>query len=218
MIYAIGDIHGHYWKLVGLLSKMPLTPDDQLIFVGDYIDRGPQSREVIELLIDLRKQRPGTVFLRGNHEQMILDARAYRHDFAQTALWMSNGGAQTVDSYPKAKGGWIERLPDEHWDFIGSTEVEFEMGPYRFVHAGLLPPDKRWPYVEDPRLWIREEFLNSKHDFGSTVVFGHTPQKSGKPLLLPGKIGIDTAAAFGGPLTGVKLSPEGDVEPEFFQS
>ena len=80
----------------------------------------------------------------------------------------------------------------------------------------VLPPGTRWPYAENPRLWIREEFLDFRGDLGVRVVFGHTPQRSGRPLIQSNKIGIDTAAAFGGPLTAIGLTDEGD-EPQIFQ-
>jgi serine/threonine protein phosphatase 1 len=217
LIYAVGDIHGEHWKLVQLLAKLPLTPEDRLVFIGDYIDRGPESRQVLELLVGLKDQRPDTIFLRGNHEQMMLDARKHKEDFMQSALWFGNGGSETVDSYPKSSTGWIERIPDEHWQFLEKTEMEFREGPYIFVHAGLLPPKTRWPYAEEPRLWVRHEFLRYRGDFGGVVVFGHTPQKTGRPLVEPNKIGIDTAVAFGGPLTAVGLSPDGSTEPLFYQ-
>jgi serine/threonine protein phosphatase 1 len=218
LIYAIGDIHGHHWKLVQLLAALPLLDEDRLVFIGDYIDRGPESRQVIELLIELRRTRPDTVFLRGNHEEMMLQAKKWKHDFARTALWMGNGGSETMDSYPRTARGWIERIPIEHWEFLEATTLEFWLGPYLFVHAGILPPGAKWPYDDDPRLWVREEFVNYRGNLGATVIFGHTPQKSGRPLRMDNKIGIDTASAYGGPLTAVALDESGENEPKFYQA
>jgi serine/threonine protein phosphatase 1 len=147
---------------------------------------------------------------------MMLDARNRKQDYMTTALWMGNGGAETMDSYPPGKG-WIERVPDGHWQFLKDTVLEFWRGPYLFVHAGILPKGVRWNYDEDPRLWIREEFLNYQGDLGVRVVFGHTPQRSGRPLVTANKIGIDTGVAFGGPLTAVGLHEEGNAEPVFYQ-
>jgi len=217
VIYAIGDIHGYYWKLVELVAMLPLEDDDRLVFVGDYIDRGPQVSQVLDFLIQLRAIRPSTVFLRGNHEQMALEARKWKHDFARTALWMGNGGSETMDSYPKARIGWVERIPLAHWEFLESTAMEYWEEKYVFVHAGFLPAGAKWPYEEEPRLWVREEFLGSAQDFGAVVVFGHTPQKTGRPLIQANKIGIDTAVAFGGPLTAIALDERGLEEPKFFQ-
>lgn len=209
MIYAVGDIHGHLGRLVRLLAKLPLTEEDQLVFVGDYIDRGPESAGVIDCLIELAAARPNTVFLRGNHEQMMLESRDAWNDHSPRvgelfARWAGNGGDTTLDSYPR-NPRWVDRIPAGHWHFLESTLLEFETEAFHFVHAGLLPPGAKWPYAEDPRLWVREEFLNSRYDFGKIVVFGHTPQRSGHPLVEANKIGIDTAAAFGGPLTAVGL-------------
>jgi serine/threonine protein phosphatase 1 len=215
VIFAVGDIHGDYWRLVNLLAKLPMSDDDLLVFVGDYIDRGPDSFRVIELLIELRANRSRTVFLRGNHEAMLLDARAHPHSTSRYALWMGNGGAETLDSYPAGKPWW-SRIPDEHWTFFESTGIEYWIEDFAFVHAGFLPPDAEWGYDEDPRLWIREPFLTSSHDFGARVVFGHTPQRSGRPLVKPNMIGIDTGVAYGGPLTAVGLTG-GTDEIQVFQ-
>ncbi len=214
-------MHGHYWRLVNLIAQLPLDPDDVLLFVGDYIDRGADSDKVLQFLIELRDSRPGTIFLRGNHEEMMLDARdAFQHrriDYERYALWMGNGGAETLEAYPQGNPWW-QRVPESHWLFLEATSLEYWLGPYAFVHAGFLPPDTHWGYAEDPRLWIREDFLDSEHDFGARVVFGHTPQRSGKPLMMKNKIGIDTAAAYGGPLTAIRLSIEDPQEYEVFQA
>jgi serine/threonine protein phosphatase 1 len=215
-IFAIGDIHGQHWRLVNLISRLPLSEDDVLVFVGDYIDRGPDTNAVIEFLIELKHARPNTVFLRGNHEEMMLNARTGRFDPEIFANWITNGGAETLESYPKGRPWW-DRIPAEHWSFTEATILEYWLGPYVFVHAGFLPPDALWPWNEDPRLWVREEFLSSDHDFGAKVVFGHTPQKAGKPLVQGNKLGIDTAAAYGGPLTAVRLSMHDPADFQFFQ-
>ncbi len=220
-VFAVGDIHGHYWRLVNLIAQLPMEADDVLLFVGDYIDRGPDSSKVLDFLMELRSSRPGTIFLRGNHEEMMLDARksftSHRRDFERYALWMGNGGAETLDSYPAGKPWW-SRVPDEHWAFLEATSLEYWLGPYAFVHAGFLPPGGKWDYDEDPRLWVREEFIHSEHDFGATVVFGHTPQLSGRPLIQANKIGIDTAAGYGGPLTAIQLSVDNDDEMKLYQA
>jgi serine/threonine protein phosphatase 1 len=224
MLYAIGDIHGHYWKLVSLMNQLPLKPQDRLVFVGDYIDRGPASREVIDFLIELRRERPSTVFLRGNHEQMMLDAKAshlarQRRFPAQDemVLWIGNGGSETLDSYPPRRP-WYERVPEEHWSFIEESRMEHVEDGYRFVHAGYLPDGARWPYEQDPRLWVREEFIESEIDFDGLVIFGHTPQRHGRTLVMRNKIGIDTGAAYGGPLTAIGLAGEGVADFTLYQA
>lgn len=216
MIFAIGDIHGQRERLTNLLAKLPLEPEDRLVFVGDYIDRGPDSPGVIEDLIALQEARPSTVFLRGNHEQMMLESRAccdpmfsVSHDIPcdKEDLWKSNGAAQTVGNYRQryGSGTWWDIIPWAHWRFLLDTRMEFRDGGYIFVHAGIVPPGCWWHEPQDPRLWIREPFLKWSDDLGGVVVFGHTPQLNGKPLLQPNKVGIDTGCAFGGPLTAVGL-------------
>ena len=216
MIYAIGDIHGHRDRLTNLLAKLPLGPDDRLVFIGDYIDRGPDSPGVIEDLIALQGARPNTIFLRGNHEQMMLECRAccdpmfsVSHDIPcdKDDLWKSNGAAQTVGNYRQryGSGPWWEIIPWAHWKFLIETQMEFREDGFIFVHAGIVPPGHRWSDPQDPRLWMREPFLSFRSDLGGTVVFGHSPQLSGKPLIQPNKVGIDTGCAFGGPLTAVGL-------------
>lgn len=230
MLYAIGDIHGQFLKLTSLMDKIRrrgLADRDRLIFIGDYVDRGPGTPDVIRFLIDLRQERPNSVFLRGNHEQMMLDARlcfdpewraTLQHPVAaeKAFLWFAEGGAATLESYGAGAAGenprWWERIPDDHWLFLKGTRMEFTSDPYHFVHAGVIPPGKRWePDLPglDARLWIRDTFLNYKKVIDRLViVFGHTPQRSGRPLIQKNKIGIDTAAAYGGPLTAVALDED----------
>ncbi len=231
MIYAIGDIHGQVTMLNDLLQQLfalPLADDDVILFIGDYVDRGEDSRAVLDRLISLRAERPNTVFLRGNHEQLMMDARESHPPQAGTKrssfmlseemlLWLSNGGEETLLSYceelePEQVLRWWELIPEAHWEFLRSTAIEHVAGKYHFVHAGLLPAGKHWEGADrnfDPRLWIREPFLSFNEDFdGRTVVFGHTPQPGGAPLIRKFKIGIDTGAVFRGPLTAVGLDPE----------
>jgi serine/threonine protein phosphatase 1 len=235
VIYAIGDIHGQSAKLLSLLGKLPLAAADQLVFIGDYVDRGPNTASVLEILVELRSARPNSVFLRGNHEHMMLLARS-RFDrdwpaalpqasFDVATLWFAEGGAATIGSYKDHYGGpearWWQMIPEEHWQFILETKFEHVTGHYHFVHAGLLPPTYTWEedlLQSDPRLWIREPFLQATCDFGGkVVVFGHTVQRGGKPLIRRNKIGIDTGAAYGGPLTAVALE-DGGAPVSIYQS
>ena len=229
MVAAIGDIHGELGKLERLLDKLEplLGSEDTILFIGDYIDRGPDSKGVVDLVLQL-PESINVITLRGNHEQLLLDARNFfqgQRDMSSDLayLWFSNGADQTLASYPpQTTGRWYDRIPPEHWAFFESTLMEAEIGHYHFVHAGIVPPGKKWADSEfDPRLWIREEFLTSPVDFGKTVVFGHTPMRNGKPLVQKNKIGIDTAAAYGGPLTAALIDSDESFDGkniEFLQS
>ena len=224
MIFAIGDIHGQCQKLTNLLDQLAqfgMTDEDTLVFIGDYIDRGPDTKGVLDLLIHLEATRPNTIFLRGNHEQMILDARErFDSDFdAKNPLgtsetgtfWFTEGSAATLASYNKKGVHWVRQIPEEHWQFMLRTRMEFELLPYLFVHAGIVPKGVKFDFngiPVDPRLWIRYEFIASQDDFGGRIViFGHTPTSSGEPMIQTKKIAIDTGAGYGGPLTAVLLPP-----------
>ncbi len=210
-IYAVGDIHGCYEKLRRLMEKVwkQFEPDyDTLIFLGDYIDRGPDSFSVVKYLTNLKKQFPGIIFLKGNHEEMFgqyllgLERHAY----------MVNGGQHTLESYFRHNpGGEVQTIPPEHLHFYSSLSLYYESEDYIFVHAGLkdrIPLEKQ---KSEDLLWIRKRFIRSDFDYGKKVVFGHTPFS--EPLVQPNKIGIDTGAVYGNRLTCVKLP-----ETEFIQS
>jgi serine/threonine protein phosphatase 1 len=190
-IFAIGDIHGCLEKLEKMFSLLKIAKNDTVVFLGDYVDRGPQSKEVVGFVIDLKKKH-NVVCLLGNHEEMFLNCL----DGINENLHLMNGGRATIKSY----GGSI---PKEHMDFFKSLLPYYETEEYIFVHAGLKPnvpleeQDLEW------LTWIRDEFINSWCDFGKTVVFGHTPLE--QPLVEENKIGIDTGAAMGGMLTCIEL-------------
>ena len=266
MIYAIGDIHGQHVMLKALLAKLtslPLRSDDTVIFLGDYVDRGENSRAVIEMLLEWREERPGTIFLRGNHEQLMLDVQDSPADTdpierARIALsWLRHGGGEALLSYsapgirpwldvtgdeastPSSAAvaelaslvdRWIGLIPDSHWEFLRSTQMEHLTSRYHFVHAGLLAPGQKWESLRpgiDPRLWIREPFLSNNASFdGRLVVFGHTPQQNRRPLIQRNKICLDTGAVFGGPLVagifntreGTPVKLHGVIEVPFARS
>lgn len=200
-IYAVGDIHGCYEKLRVLMEKIDIDFEtDRLVFLGDYIDRGPQSFEVVAFLVELKKRHAGTVFLKGNHEEMLEKYLAGE----DRITYLVNGGQQTLESYMNRPRSESEpAIPKSHLDFFRSLKTYHETGDYIFVHAGLrskVPLEKQ---KTADLLWIRKRFIESKYDFGKMIVFGHTPLQ--EPLLLPNKIGIDTGAVYGNRLTCVRL-------------
>ncbi|MBC8246022.1 MAG: serine/threonine protein phosphatase [Deltaproteobacteria bacterium] len=200
-IFAIGDIHGCYDKLVSLLEKSDIDfAEDTLVFIGDYVDRGPSPYETVSHLVALKKQHENIVFLKGNHEDMLEKYLAGADRFT----YLMNGGQITLDGYlaHKKKPGEFP-VPQDHLDFYKSLVLYYETDSYLFVHAGLrnkIPLDRQ---DEHDMLWIRSEFIRSDYDFGKQVVFGHTPFS--KPLVQPNKIGIDTGAVYGHELTCVQL-------------
>ncbi len=232
--YAIGDVHGLAQRLRALHEAILLdwatlhdALDAVVVHLGDYIDRGPDSRGVIATIMALEAEARGrsdlhVISLRGNHEQMMIDAVG-RANAAARRLWTINGGDVAIASYRRARPQertlvdpshlrWVRRLPVMHQD------------PERglvFVHAGIDP--ETFPGCEDAvRLWTRAgDFFNSgawpdrPELRGVTVVHGHTPTADFAPDVQPQRINIDTGAVFGGPLTCVALAP--DAPPRFLQ-
>lgn len=200
-IFAVGDIHGCYDKLRLLMDKIGLDPEkDLLLFIGDYVDRGEKSVEVMEFLIGLKNQVKNLIFLKGNHEDMLENYLSGHDRFT----YLMNGGQLTLDGYlNRRRPGDPHPIPKEHIDFLKSLTLYYETDRYIFVHAGIrkkIPLDRQDTY---DLLWIRSEFIKSDYDFGKQVVFGHTPFS--KPLVQSNKIGIDTGAVYGNKLTCVKL-------------
>jgi predicted phosphodiesterase len=203
-IFAIGDIHGCISQLDRLVAQLHIDAhNDTLIFIGDYIDRGPDPKGVIDYIIDMRRSVRNVVCLSGNHEDMFLN---YCLDRRDKELYMSNGGAHTLWSYGFTEEGSEELiLPENHRDFFNSLLTYYEKDDYIFVHAGLRPGIPLDRQDREDLLWIRLEFISSLYDFGKTVIFGHTPFSLNKPLIENNKIGIDTGAVYGGRLTCIEL-------------
>ncbi|MBW2601403.1 MAG: serine/threonine protein phosphatase [Deltaproteobacteria bacterium] len=200
-VFAVGDIHGCLDKLVLLMGKIDIDfKKDTLVFIGDYIDRGPKSKEVVDYLMDLAHGKDSVIFLKGNHEYML---QGYL-DGTDTMFFLANGGEATIRSYLQSGlRDEVEPIPSDHLEFFDSLRLYYETADYIFVHAGLkaqVPLEKQ---NEWDMLWIREEFIYSDFDFGRQVVFGHTAFQ--KPLVLANKIGIDTGAVYGNKLTCVEL-------------
>ena len=200
-IFAIGDIHGCYDRLKTLMEKIPIDCSrDTLIFIGDYIDRGPHSVEVVDYLIHLKKRVPEVIFLKGNHEDMLDKFITGADRFT----YLLNGGQQTLDSYlTKPVQSEFFPIPPDHMEFFKSLRLFYETEEFIFVHAGLRPRVPLKSQNTEDLLWIRNKFVSTKYDFGKRVIFGHTPLK--KPLVEPNKIGIDTGAVYGNALTCVQL-------------
>ena len=210
-LYAIGDIHGCARTLDALLAEIDAGTGDTLVFVGDYVDRGPSSKDVIERLIGLEQQAwdgrgPVCVFLRGNHDQMMLDYVDGRGDFE---LWRVNGGLTTMESYATTAE---VKIPPEHIAFLRWTSFVYDTPDFAFVHAGM---DPRRTVAENivmgdiqTFLWSRDHLQADLSKWEKTVVCGHTPVK--EPLNDEHLIGIDTGACFAsrpglGRMTAVQL-------------
>ena len=191
-IYVIGDIHGCLRPLQRLLGKIAPQPGDEVVFIGDYIDRGPESREVVDHVLGLPFR---CVFLMGNHEKMLLDYL----DGKDEGLFLANGGLETIKSY----GGHVANIPQAHLRFFRDLKPMYETAHYLIVHAGIRPLVPLEKQSLEDLVWIRQECFQFIGRFPKPIVFGHTPLR--QVLLAPDRIGIDTACVYGGKLTCVKL-------------
>lgn len=203
-IFAVGDIHGCISNLKGIMNMIDIDAEnDTLIFIGDYIDRGPNPKGVVDFVLQLRRSINHVICLMGNHEQMFLD---YINDGdVYKEMFLINGGDYTISSYGVVKTAGKIRVdvPENHMEFFTSLLPYHETEDYIFVHAGLKPAIPLEKQDIEDLIWIRHEFINSTYDFGKIVVFGHTPLR--QPLINENKIGIDTGAVYGGKLTCVEL-------------
>ena len=221
LVYAIGDVHGRRDLLDGLLTAIlkdiiaegpgvrPL-----LVFIGDLIDRGPASREVIEAVLVLKGHSAVDVrVLKGNHEQLALE---FLREPQTGGAWLDLGGRQTLASYgvhvgpmqslAETRDAFREALEPRHLKLLTSMELMVEVGDYVFVHAGVRPGVPMHEQSERDLLWIREPFLNADaHRFDRIVVHGHTPADA---RLGEQRICIDSGAYFSGSLTCLRLYNE----------
>lgn len=196
---AIGDIHGCLTALDTLLGLVQLKPNDQLIFLGDYIDRGADSKGVLDRLIELKKSGQ-VVCLRGNHEIMMLGARNCRDDYR---FWLACGGLEAMQSYATPSGHFtLDDIPEPHWYFLQSCADWHETETHIFVHANLHPDKELHEQVTEWLHWqVLKEKWHKPHMSGKTMICGHSEQRSGKPLILQQAVCIDTWAYGDGQLT-----------------
>lgn len=200
LTYAVGDIHGSYTKLRNLLNHCMAHRGEspfRLVFLGDYVDRGRRSREVVELLIKTQMDAPDAIVcLKGNHEDMLVTAA--KQGGADEVRWLLNGGDTTLDSYGVATAADI---PSEHLDWLAALPLAIADERRYYVHAGVMPGVPLEKQTEEHALWIREPFLSDQSDHGLLVVHGHTPSRSRTVELRPNRINLDSGACYGGPLT-----------------
>jgi serine/threonine protein phosphatase 1 len=213
-VYAIGDIHGCVslldWAFLSIDSDLARRPGIRAvhIFLGDYIDRGPASRQVLDRLI-ARSKTHECIFLKGNHETYLLD---FLKDADTLFSWRQLGGYETLMSYglkPPLKKDefaaarlakdFAAQLPADHVKFLKSLDLCFSFGDYFFVHAGVRPGVPLKKQREEDLLLIRDDFLLSEDTFGKVIVHGHTPVL--QPEVYANRINIDTGAYATGRLT-----------------
>jgi serine/threonine protein phosphatase 1 len=190
--FALGDIHGCDVALRMLLAQVPLRADDVLIVLGDVIDRGPRSREVIDLLLDVA-ERCRLISVMGNHEEMLLDVLSHARPIRE---WLDLGGQETLLSY----GGIIDDIPDEHRAYLAGMVDYWETDTDIFIHASLHPDEPMDRQRLDRLRWKSLQGNELPHYSDKRVICGHTPQ-SGEPLAFDGWLCIDTGAHQGGWLT-----------------
>ena len=213
-VYAVGDVHGQYGRLLALhkaitqdLRRRPVD-EAMLVHLGDVIDRGPDSAGCLSLLaggppVDGMPM----VNLIGNHEWMMLTALT-RQSPEAVGHWLENGGGATLDSWgiptDMPAGEWPRMIPTAHLEFLRDLALSHQTGPFVFAHAGVRPGIPLARQIPFDLLWIRQDFLGWTGEMlpdspGTVIVHGHTPEP--EPIVFPNRIGVDTGAGRGGPLT-----------------
>ena len=215
-LYCIGDIHGRLDLLLETHAKIvqdatTYKGTKTLVYLGDYIDRGPNSKQVIDCLLDKPIDDFKSVYLLGNHEQVLLQFML-SSDLSIAHDWFKFGGLSTLVSYgvevrgiPTSKdigrlrNELFEKMPTPHLDFFKRLSLSYETEGYFFVHAGIKPKVKLPQQQPEDMLWIRDEFLTSRLSHGKVIVHGHTVTPT--PEILTNRIGLDTGAYSSGKLT-----------------
>ncbi len=227
---AIGDLHGQRAALDALLAQLPLAPEDVLVFLGDYVDRGPDAPGTLERLLALQQTQAQCVFLRGNHDAMLLHfLDLVPHGDGAAYTLACNDGLNTLAQYgcPAAllqqcpeeqlpplavRHALREYMPRAHQAFLSATQLLYVTEQYVFVHAGINPARALAAQREDDLLWIRAAFLAKPHRLPQTVVYGHTPTREcgfgARIEHAQRRIGLDTGAAYGGFLSAMILPAE----------
>lgn len=201
-VFAIGDVHGCADELEELLSMLPLNSDSTVVMLGDYIDRGPYSRRVIEILIEW-KTKHNIVTLSGNHEEMLREFLDGSNP-QRVARFILNGGSSTLADFADDHGEWV--IPSSHLKFLDELQLWYETDDHFFVHAGV--PDISLKELDavrdrDELLWIRRAFIGNSRRWEKRIVHGHTPVNAVE--VSASRINVDTACAYGGFLTAIEL-------------
>lgn len=199
-IFAISDIHGCYDSMMALMEQLPINKEDTVVFLGDYVDRGPKTKNVIDQCMKWEKENPHWQFLYGNHEDLMLDALVYKgRIYHSYDLWYQQGGLQTAQSYFPAgfsKYDMAISQPEDHiipqhLNWLRTRKRYFDSPDCFFVHAGI--PDAPLEEIMNlcdtqgvsndmaqSMIWAREPFISSKYDWGKKIIFGHTADYDGK--------------------------------------
>ena len=197
MTYVFGDIHGCLSSFDTLLTKISATKSDTVITLGDYVDRGADSRGVIDRLLRLREET-NLIALRGNHEIMMVEAL---QGPPASGFWLLNGGLETLESYRVRK---LSQVPQEHWDFFQSLEDYHVIDNFLYTHATPDPSMAIADFDEDSLFWDRFRDLQARED-GNFLICGHTPQETRRPGTTEGHVCLDTGGVHGGYLTALEV-------------
>ncbi|MGQ9616845.1 MAG: metallophosphoesterase family protein [Spirochaetota bacterium] len=220
-IIVIGDLHGHFTPLLKMLDRLKLNDGDLAVFIGDYIDRGYEAKSVVQRLIQLQFALPETVFLKGNHEDMLLGSLGYPAVVDDLRTWLYNGGGATLVSYgmdyktiQKLTTLWDDEersrlirdvIPDSHIEFFKGLKLYLETEHFFICHAGVDPSCT----IEEGKdrvfdlLWIREHLYASASSWEKVVVCGHTPLD--EVLMRDNLICVDTGLHYTGKLSAVEI-------------
>ncbi|MBA7630794.1 Serine/threonine-protein phosphatase 1 [subsurface metagenome] len=223
-IIVIGDLHGYDEPLIRLIQEIQMRDDDLVIFIGDYIDRGPASKPLIDNLIQLKSSNKNTIFLKGNHEDMMLGSMGFPAVIKDINTWMYNGGSSTLYSYGVQRkemfnliNVWDDNerfqflkdlIPKSHIDFLLDLRLFIESDHYFFCHAGISP----YSNVADGKrnafdlLWMRDHIYAQELNWGKIVVCGHTPLH--EVLITDQLICVDTGLFYYGKLSAINVMTE----------